>query len=78
VARWASERAPPAGSADPHTRLEGSGGDASPFLASLLQSRLEGGSDDATRCRDDADAVRFTLKSFYFYFSTYILIKSFM
>jgi hypothetical protein len=37
---------------------------------------LEGDSADATRCGDDADAIRFTLESFHS--STYILIKSFM
>jgi hypothetical protein len=62
--------------ADPHPRLDGGGGGASPSSASVLQSRLEGGSGDATWYGDDADANKFTL--LYFYFSTYILIKPFM
>jgi hypothetical protein len=66
----------PAGFANPHPRLEGGGGDVKPSPTSLLQSCLEGGSGDATQCRDDVDAIRFTLVSFYF--STYILIKPFM
>jgi hypothetical protein len=65
-----------AGSTDPHLRLEGGGGDASPSPDSLLQSYFECGSGDATQCGDDADAIRFTLVSFNFY--TYILIKLFM
>jgi hypothetical protein len=59
----------------PHPLLEGGGGDTPPTLASLLQS-LEGGGGDAARCKDDMEAIRFTLVSFYF--STYILIKHFM
>jgi hypothetical protein len=66
----------PTGFADPHSRLEGGGRDASPSPASLLQSHFEGGSGDAKGCGDDAEAIRFTLVSFYF--STYILIKHFM
>jgi hypothetical protein len=60
----------PTGSADPHVRLGGGGGDASPSLASLLQSHLEGGIDDATWSGDDADAIRFTLVPFYFFLHT--------
>jgi hypothetical protein len=63
VGLWADS---PIGSADAHPRLEGGGGDTSPSSASLIQSRLEGGRSDTTQCRDDTDAIRFTLVSFYF------------
>jgi hypothetical protein len=44
-------------SADPHPYLEGGGGNAPPSPDSLLQSRLEGGGSDATRCGDDTEAT---------------------
>jgi hypothetical protein len=60
----------PIGSADPQPCLKGGGGDGPPFPASLLQSRLGGGSAHAAQWGDDAKEIRFTSISFIFYIHT--------